>query len=52
MKNKYILIWENENNEIKTKTADNIDELYIFKLEKGIRADFYKWIRVGIVEKS
>lgn len=51
MKNKYLLVWEDDNHETHTKESDSIDTLYRYRLQNSITGDIYKQIQVVVKEK-
>ena len=51
MKQKYILVWETPDHEIKTKTAEDLGTLYMYQLEHNVTGEYYKQVQVGVVEK-
>ena len=50
MKDKYLLVWEDDNHVVKTKSADTLLELYRYALQNQITGDYFKQIQVKVIE--
>lgn len=50
MKTNYIFVWETEDHEIKTKSAETLQELYRYALDKNLVGNYYKQVQVKVIE--
>lgn len=50
MKNKFILVWETQDHETKTKEGSTLLELYRFALQNSISGEYFKQVQVKVIE--